>query len=237
VLGEVKMVEVSIVIPTYNEADNVEKLVSGIDGLGLDVEVIIVDDSSPDGTGRIAEKLKKRYSNLLVLHRKKRGLASAVVEGFGVSKGRIIGVMDADFSHPPDLIPLLIKPLQNGSAELAVASRYVKGGRILGWNLLRKVTSRGAVLLARPLTHIKDSVSGFFFMNRDVIKDVKLSPKGYKIGLEVIVKGRYKKVVEVPYIFINRSVGESKLSLGEYVNYLDHLSMLYKYRVREIIKD
>jgi dolichol-phosphate mannosyltransferase len=231
------MVDVSIVIPTYNEADNVEKLVSGIASLGLDVEVIIVDDSSPDGTGKIAEALKKSYSNLLVLHRKKRGLASAVVEGFDVSKGGIIGVMDADFSHPPVMIPRLIEPIKSGEAELVVASRYMGGGRILGWNLLRKFTSRGAVLLSRPLTPIKDSVSGFFFMKRDVIKGVKLSPKGYKIGLEVIVKGRFKRAVEVPYTFTNRKTGKSKLNLGEYANYLVHLSRLYKYRVREIIKD
>ncbi len=231
------MPEVSIVVPTYNEADNVERLVSEIVGLGLDLEIIIVDDSSPDGTGRIAEELKKSYLNLLVLHRKERGLASAVVEGFGVATGPIIGVMDADFSHPSDVIPILIKPLFDGGAELVVASRYVKGGRIEGWNFLRKITSRGAVLLARPLTPIKDSVSGFFFMKREVIKDVTLSPKGYKIGLEVIVKGRFEKAIEVPYTFTNRKTGKSKLSVREYVNYLAHLSRLYKYRVREIIKD
>jgi dolichol-phosphate mannosyltransferase len=230
------MPEVSVVIPTYNEADNIEKLVSEIAGRGLDAEIIIVDDRSPDGTGRIAEGLKESYSNLLVLHRKERGLASAVVEGFGVAKGKIIGVMDADFSHPPDIIPKLIKSINGGEAELAVGSRYVKGGRIVGWNLLRKMTSRGAVLLARPLTPVKDSMSGLFFMKQDVIKDVTLSPKGYKIGLEVIVKGRYKQAVEVPYTFINRKSGKSKLSLKEYMDYLVHLSMLYLHRVREIIK-
>ena len=231
------MSDVSIVIPTYNEAENIERLVEGISKLGLDAEIVIVDDSSPDGTGEIAEELKKRYKNLQVLHRKtEKGLASAVVKGFKAAHSSVIGVMDADFSHPPKVIPEFLEPLQSGKADLAIGSRYVTGGGIVGWNLLRKLTSRGAILLARPLTPIKDSVSGFFFLKREAIEGLNLNPKGYKIGLEVIVKGRYKKAVEIPYIFVNRKEGKSKLSLTEYMNYIVHLLKLYSYKLGEIIK-
>ncbi|MHA2344732.1 MAG: polyprenol monophosphomannose synthase [Candidatus Hodarchaeales archaeon] len=229
------MPEVSIVIPTYNEAENVERLVQAVSKLEVDAEIIIVDDNSPDGTGDIAEGLKKDYPYLEVIHRKERGLASAVVEGFKSSRGDIIGVMDSDLSHPPETIPLLIKPLKDGSAELVLGSRYVRGGEIVGWNLLRKITSRGAVLLARPLTNVKDCVTGFFFFKRSVIEGVDLNPRGYKIGLEVIVKGRYKKALEIPFTFTNRVVGKSKLNLKEYVNYLDHLSRLYIYKTRKAL--
>jgi dolichol-phosphate mannosyltransferase len=225
--------EISIVIPTYNERNNIEKLIKEISKLGLDAEIIIVDDDSPDGTGEVAEGLKKIYPGTRVLHRKERGLASAVVRGFEVANGRIIGVMDADLSHPPEVIPKLLKPLNDEAAELAVGSRYTKRGKIVGWNILRKVTSRWAILLARPLTSIKDSVSGFFFFKREVLQGVTFNPKGYKIGLEIIVKGMYDRAVEVPYVFTNRKVGKSKLSLREYVDYLVHLLMLYSYRLRE----
>jgi dolichol-phosphate mannosyltransferase len=226
------VVEVSIIIPTYNEAQNIEKLVKKIATLGLDSEIIIVDDNSPDKTGKIAESLKKDYKNLEVLHRTERGLASAVVEGFKKSKGAIIGVLDADFSHPLNVIPVMLEAINSGKADLVVGSRYIEGGRIIGWSLFRKITSKGAILLSRPLTGIKDSVSGFFFFKKKIIKDLEFNPKGYKIGLEVIVKGKYEKVVEIPYTFTNRKSGKSKLGVGEYANYLLHLLKLYRYKIK-----
>jgi dolichol-phosphate mannosyltransferase len=190
------LVKVSIIIPTYNEALNIEKLVKGIANLDLDSEIIVVDDNSPDKTGKIAESLKKDYKNLKVIHRTKKGLASAVVEGFRASNGEIIGVLDADFSHPLNAIPVMIEPIQTGEAELVIGSRYVKGGNIKGWNIIRKITSKGAILLSRPLTGVKDSVSGFFFFKKEVIKNLNFNPRGYKIGLEIIVKGKYERVIE-----------------------------------------
>ncbi len=228
----IKLPDISVVIPTYNEAENIEKIVNDILNLNLDLEIIIVDDDSSDGTGDLAENLRKEHDNLRVIHRTERGLASAVVEGFKAAKGNIIGVIDADFSHPVKGIPKLIGPIKNGSADICIGSRYTQGGGIIGWNFLRKITSRGAILLSRPLTDVKDSVSGFFFFKRQVIDGVDLSPRGYKIGLEVIVKGRYKNVAEVPYIFMNRKVGKSKLNLNEYLSYIFHLYRLYLYKMR-----
>ncbi|MFV2041072.1 MAG: polyprenol monophosphomannose synthase [Candidatus Hydrothermarchaeales archaeon] len=230
------MIKISIVVPTYNEADNVEALISGVFGLGLDLELIIVDDASPDGTGKIADRLCGKYPNLRVIHRSERGLASAVVEGFKAAEGRILGVMDADFSHPLDAVPRVIAPIAEGSADVAIGSRYIPGGEIQGWNLVRKITSRGAVLLARPLTPVKDPVSGFIFLNRAVLDGATLSPAGYKIGLEILVKGRYRRAVEIPYTFKNRDTGKSKLNIREYWNYIIHLTRLYRYRLTRLFR-
>ncbi len=225
---------VSIIIPTYNERGNIEKLIPQIfkscEALDASVEVVIVDDNSPDGTGAVAEELGRKY-NVRVLHRAgKLGLASAAIKGFSESKSNILGVMDADISHPPQTLPELIRPILKGEAELTVGSRYIKGGGVEVWPFHRKLISGGATLMARHLTRVKDPMSGIFFMKRSVIEGISLNAKGYKIGLEVIVKGKYSKVSEVPYIFRNRFVGKSKLTLMEYVHYLRNLIVLTAYK-------
>ncbi len=229
------MPEISIIIPTFNESLNLEALVKGISKIQPSLEIIIVDDSSTDGTGEIAEELKKEIKFLKVIHRKERGLASAVVEGFKSASEGIIGVMDADFSHPIDSIPALIQPILKNGADFVVGSRYVKEGGIVGWGPVRKLTSKGAIFLARPLTSVKDSVSGFFFLKKKVINGISLNPTGYKICLEILVKGRYDKVVEVPYVFVNRRTGKSKLGAGEYVDFMRHLLRLYIYKVKRVL--
>ena len=226
---------VSIVIPTYNEKENIGVLIPEIFGVfkksGIRGEVVVVDDNSPDGTGEIAEKMKAKY-RMKVIHRKtKLGLSSAVVEGFEKVQGDIIGVMDSDFSHPPELIPDIVKPIISNQADLTVGSRYVKGGGIKEWPFKRKIISRGARLLAKLLTTVKDPLSGFFFFKRDIIKNKVLKPHGYKIGLEIFVKGEYSKIREIPYTFVNRRAGKSKLGPKEDMNYLKHLVKLYWYKV------
>jgi len=226
---------ISIIIPTYNEKENLPELIDKIFSIlhenELDGEVVIVDDDSPDGTGRIAENLKKTYNLQVLIRKDKRGLASAVLDGLKIAKGDILGVMDADLSHPPELIPKMIEPIIGGDVDLVIGSRYIKGGGTRDWPLKRRIVSIGAILLSRPLTGVRDSVSGFFFLKRDVINDVYLDPRGYKIGLEIIVKGNYKKVKEIPFTFMDRQKGESKLSLRECYDYLVHLFSLYRYRI------
>jgi dolichol-phosphate mannosyltransferase len=229
------MTDASIIVPTYNERNNLpalaERIFSAASASGINVELIVVDDNSPDGTGEVAEGLRRKF-NVKVIHRSgKLGLASAVIEGFGLAGYDVIGVIDADLSHPPELIPKLIKPIADGSADLVFGSRYIKGGGEENWTFLRKITSKGAIMLARPLTPVKDCVSGLFFMKKSVIEGVKLNARGYKIGLEVLVKGKYKNVAEVPYTFVNRKIGKSKLNSGEFVNYLITLKNLYAYRL------
>ena len=221
-------------VPTFNEKDNLDDLVRRItdacSGAGIEPEIIIVDDNSPDGTGNHAEDLAKTH-NMKVIHREgKMGLSSAVIEGFSASSGSILVVMDADLSHPPESIPDMVQKIQSGEAEVVVGSRYVKGGSVENWPFHRKVMSRGATLIARGLTKVKDPMSGFFALKKEVLDGAELNPVGYKIGLEILVKGRYSKVLEMPIHFANRKAGSSKLGGSEMLRYVDHVSMLYEHR-------
>lgn len=233
-----KKTMVSIVIPTYNERGNIEKLTpeifSSCKSLNADVEVVIVDDNSPDGTGKVAEELGKKY-NVRVIHRPgKLGLASAVIKGFSESRSEILGVMDADMSHPPQILPRLIEPILKNETDVVLGSRYVKGGGVEVWPWHRRLMSKAATLMARPLTKVKDPMSGLFFLKRSVIEGVKLRAKGYKIGLEILVKGSYSGILEVPYVFRNRFVGKSKIGASEYYYYLGSLARLYTYKLYKL---
>ena len=231
---------ISIIIPTYNEIENIEPLIRRIDqGLKeISYEAIIVDDNSPDGTGEKAEELGKNFP-VHVIHREgKLGLASAVLKGFELARGDILGFMDADLSHPPEVIPKLITPILEEGVDIVVASRLAEGGGVVGdWPQTRHINSYVATLLAKPLTSIKDSMSGFFFLKRLVIEDVKLIPRGYKIGLEILVKGRYTEAREIPFIFDNREGGKSKLNLKIMLEYLLQVGNLYFYRMKHKLKD
>lgn len=226
---------VSIIIPTYNEIEGITPLVEAIFQIlsvaRMEGEVVIVDDNSPDGTGAMAEELGKRF-RMKVVHRSgKLGLSSAVVEGFNAAEGEILGVMDADFSHDPEAIPALVRAITDEGVDLAIGSRYVPGGGIRNWSISRRIISRVAVLLGRPLTKIRDITSGYFFLRREVVEGVKLNPIGFKIGLEVFVKGKHKKWKEVPYTFVDRRSGKSKMDQREVLNYLRQLVDLARYRM------
>ena len=193
-------------------------------------ELVIVDDNSPDGTAELALELSRHYPIRVIKRPGKLGLATAVVEGFKHARGEVLVVMDADLQHPPELVPELVRKVLYEGYDIAIASRYVKGGRIEGWSFTRRIVSKGAILLAHllvPRTRgIKDPVSGFFAIKRSVIEGVELNPIGYKILLEILAKGRWTRVVEVPYTFKPRTRGKSKLSAKEIVNYLRHLLRL-----------
>ena len=221
---------VSLIIPTYNEANNIKIVLSEIEKhlRSISHEVIVVDDNSPDGTWKIAQTFK----NVRVIRRiGERGLATAVIRGFHEAKADIIGVMDADQSHPPAKLPELLKPLLQKKNDLIIGSRLIPGGAVENWPLIRKITAWGARLLARPLTPVKDVMSGYFFFRRNVIQGVELKPVGYKILLEILVKGHYTNALEVAYVFRNREVGQSKLDTREYLNYIKHLGRLYKWKL------
>lgn len=201
-------------------------------------EIVIVDDNSPDGTGRTADDLSKKYNNRInVIHRKgKEGLGSAVAEGLKHARGEIIGVMDADLSHPPEMIPKIVQPILDSESEFAIASRYLEKEKIEKWPLNRKMISWAATILARPLTNVSDPMSGFFFFKKNIIDGIELSPIGYKIMLEIIVKGKYNTIREVPFTFRDRYKGESKLDWNEHFNYVRHLLKLYLYRIKILWK-
>jgi dolichol-phosphate mannosyltransferase len=228
--------DITLVIPTYNESQNLpillDRVFSAFGSAKLDGKVIVVDDNSPDGTWKTAEELKEKYPGLEVLRRLgKRGLSSAVLDGFGMSKSAILGVMDADLSHPPEKIPELLEPILRGEADMVVGSRYVERGGTEDWTFRRKASSKVATLAVLGLTDVKDPMSGFFFLKREVIDDVELSPKGFKIALEILVRGNYDRVAEVPIIFRDRIYGETKLSGGVILDYLYHVAKLYAYKI------
>jgi dolichol-phosphate mannosyltransferase len=187
---------VSIVLPTYNEAENIKRVVSNLDALlknsAYSYELILVDDDSPDGTWKIAQKLASEdFPNLRVIRRvKERGLATAVLHGWSVAKGDFLAVIDADGQHPPQTLLELIECLDQG-ADIAVASRHAEGGGVSDWSVLRRFLSRGAQIIALVLVpsvarQVSDPMSGFFALRRAVIQGRELDPIGYKILLEVL---------------------------------------------------
>ena len=219
---------ISLVIPTYNEAENIKKLIPQVSRiLKKDYEIVIVDDDSPDKTWKIAQGMK-RYNVRVIRRVKERGLATAVIRGFKEARGDIITVMDADMSHPPKVLAKMASAIKNN--DIVIASRYVKGGG-LDMSRRRKNFSKIATLLARPLTSVKDPMTGFFCFRKEVIKDAGLKPIGFKILLDVLVKGRYKKVKEVPFYFTKRFSGESKLGSRVIFDYIRHLTKLYAYKL------
>jgi len=224
--------KVSVIVPTYQERDNIEPLVRRIATAlgGWDYEVIVVDDNSPDGTAEVAAGLAEKYPVRLIRREGVRGLGSAILEGFKNAEGNTLGVIDADLQHPPEIIPELLTAIQHGS-DIAIASRYVRGGGIEGWSTVRRLISKVAVLVARPLTSVKDPMSGCFLLSRRVIDGISLTSKGYKILLEILVKGQYHHVAEVPYIFTERRSGRSKLGLRECLNYMTLLANLCLHRI------
>jgi dolichol-phosphate mannosyltransferase len=256
----------SIIIPTYNESQNILNLLNKIrDNLkpGTKVEVVVVDDNSPDETGRLVEEYARgtgtltgmtatigsnatNYENhsrdednndkdylIKVIHRNsKYGLMSAIWQGIHASSADYVLVMDADFSHPPELIPIMIDEIQkSGHYDVIIGSRYTRGGSIIGWPFRRRMISRGATKIAQYglKIRIKDPMSGFFLCRRDVLKDIEINTAGYKILLEILVKKKGVKIKEIPYTFVNRRLGESKMNLSVISDYLKAVWILYKY--------
>jgi dolichol-phosphate mannosyltransferase len=217
----------SIIVPTYNERDRLGDLVGAVFAAyasrGVDGELVIVDDNSPDGTGALADDLATRH-RIRVIHRSgKLGLGTAVVEGFEAAGAPIVGVIDADLSHPPDLLPLMLAVMQQTSADLVIGSRYIPGGGTKNWPIGRLVLSRLACLLAHVLTPVSDATSGFFLIRRDLARGVRISAGGFKICLELLVRARPARVVEVPYVFVGRTAGESKMNVKEATGFLVQL--------------
>jgi dolichol-phosphate mannosyltransferase len=227
----------SVIVPTYNERDRLPELVGHVfrayAAAGLDAEMIIVDDNSPDGTGRLADELATLH-RIRVLHRAgKLGLGTAVIEGFNTSQAPIVGVMDADLSHPPTVLPRMLAIMQQHSADAVVASRYIEGGGTRGWPLARLLMSRVACVMAAGLTPVRDATSGFFLIRRDLANGVTISARGFKICLELLVRGRPTSIIEVPYVFEGRTAGESKMNWKEAIGYVVQLRDLHQFKRRQ----
>lgn len=227
--------EVSIVIPTFNEKDNIKVLVNNISNIlkkeEIAYEIVIVDDNSPDGTTQAAKELSNEYPIKLITRVNIKGLGSAIIDGINVSSGQIICVMDADLSHPASALPNMYKIIKEKRAQLVIGSRLVESGGTSKWIWYRKFAHFVARQIGSFLTPIKDVTSGFFMFNKDIIKNVKLEPSSWKIGLEIIVKGKYEKAIEYPIVFIERESGKSKMSSKEAIAYIFHVLKLAIYKL------
>lgn len=260
----------TVVVPTYNERENVEELARRVframAGEKGGVELLVVDDDSPDGTaeevrrlgeamlragveaevrseggagevrsggGKLAEDAgggEGRNEVRCIVRKGERGLATAVIEGMRQAQGEVMVVMDADLSHPPEMIPRLLEALERPGVKMAIGSRFVEGGRVdLHWPLHRRLNSLMGRMLARPLTGVKDMMAGFFAVRKSELRLEGLRPIGYKIALELIVRHGWREVEEVPISFSDRAAGRTKLNMAEQMRYLRHLWRLYVY--------
>lgn len=227
--------QVSVILPTYNESENmpvlIPKICSVLEEAGIRGEVIVVDDASPDGTAAAAQRFAETLPVRVVVRTGERGLATAVMAGFGLSEAQVCVVMDADGSHPAEKLPEMIRPILEGRADLAVGSRHVPEGAIGQWPLHRRLISRAAAVMTLGLTQMSDPTSGFMAVRRTQLEGLDLNPVGWKIVLEVVVKARKGRLIEVPITFSDRQLGESKMSLREQWNYIRHLCRLYRHRM------
>ena len=223
---------ISVIVPTYNEADSLPPLIErmGKAMAGHTWEMVVVDDGSPDGTAEVANRLSAQHPVWVVRRPGKAGLASAVIAGFKEARGDILVVIDADLSHPPEVVPALVKAIDDG-ADLAVGSRYIAGGAVMDWPLRRRLVSRIACLMGNALVPVRDATSGFFAVRRSAIDGVHLNAIGFKIGFEVIARAKTKKVVEVPYTFRDRELGASKFGRREVVQYLEQLGIVARDKI------
>jgi dolichol-phosphate mannosyltransferase len=226
----------SLVVPTFNEGQNIQELIRILCELldriiPEDYELIIVDDDSPDSTWILACKLIPDYPQLRVMRREtERGLSTAVIRGWQAARGDILGVIDGDLQHPPEILLQLWGEIEKG-AQLAVASRNVEGGGVSEWSVIRRFLSRGAqvlglIILPEVIGRLSDPMSGFFMVRRSAIVDKPLSPVGYKILIEVAARGKIKWIAESGYVFRERIAGASKVTWKQYVEYLQHLVRL-----------
>jgi dolichol-phosphate mannosyltransferase len=226
-------VDLTVILPTYNERECLAALHERFEAAvrPYSAEILVVDDSSPDGTGVFVRWLSGNGGPWKLLSRDgERGLATAVVDGFRQARGEVLAVMDADGSHPPETLPKLIAPIAEERAEFVLASRFVPGGSDEGLTPARRVVSWAAAFGARGLTAVHDPMSGFFALRRSVLERSSLAPVGYKIGLEVLVKCHPSPVLEVPFTFRRRVAGISKLGSRQIVGYAHHLERLYRWR-------
>jgi dolichol-phosphate mannosyltransferase len=226
---------ISVVIPTYNEAAAIEETLrraaAALRRASEDFELLVVDDASADGTAERADSLAGEIPVCVLRRPGRLGLATAVLDGWAIARGEVLGVIDADLQHPPEVLTGLVQAIRKDGADLAIGSRYVPGGGTSDWTWKRRMISRTATHMAATVLPLKlaavgDPMSGVFLVRASALSGAHLNPLGYKILLEVLAKAHYRKLVEVPYIFQERERGSSKLGPRQYLEYLLHLARL-----------
>ncbi|KAK9768299.1 hypothetical protein K7432_001138 [Basidiobolus ranarum] len=235
-------IEASIVVPTFREVGNIEQLTKRVYAalqehqMENSTEIIIVDDNSRDGTEELVNKLASEgYPVRVIVRTTERGLSSAVLRGFNEAQGELLLCMDADLQHPPEKVPEMLQAIDTAKtgAEFAIGTRYASDEFVVdeNWPVYRQVISKGARLMARPLTPLSDPMTGFFSIRREAyLRARDVNSVGFKICLELYVKSDIRKHAEVPIMFGVRTVGESKLTGKVIINYLNQLQELYRYK-------
>jgi dolichol-phosphate mannosyltransferase len=237
--------KLALIIPTLYEAGNIAALLGSVqlvlDSICVDYEILIVDDDSRDGTAEIVRAIAAHDPRIRLLVRKgPRGLSGAILHGWEHTDAPIVGVMDADFQHPPELLPKLVAAVFSG-CDLAVGSRYIADGRLGQWNPLRKLASAVAVLITGPIQRLglraSDPMSGFFLVRRDCLRGIPFQQSGFKLLLDILARARISSVREIPFTFGQRRRGRSKANLRVALEYCRLLARLYwdKFRLRRVI--
>jgi dolichol-phosphate mannosyltransferase len=223
------MYDLTVIIPTFREEANIRNIVTEVNTVfrqrGLNGEILVVDDNSPDATIAIVNEMKVMMPNVnLLVRTTDHGLSQSVADGFAHASSDVFVVIDADFSHPPALIPRMYDEIRAGN-DVVIGSRYMKGGGIRKWPLKRRVISLGATFLGRLLfPDITDPVSGFFAIRKSVVSGAELKPRGYKILLEVLGKGSWENDREIPFEFSDREIGDSKLKIKTIIEYAQQVA-------------
>jgi dolichol-phosphate mannosyltransferase len=231
--------KLGLVIPTLNEAGNMQTLLSrlqvALQTVDVDYELIVVDDDSTDGTADIVQSYSEQDPRIrLFVRRGQRGLAGAVIHGWAHTDATLLGVIDADLQHPPEVLPKLLAAVLEGK-DIAIASRYATSSResVSEWSKARLFISRLSTWATTPLQRkdlrIKDPMSGFFVVRRECVEGIDLHPQGFKILLEILVKGHIKSALEVPFLFATRHSGKSKADVKVALHYFSLLGKLSRY--------
>lgn len=233
--------KLGMVIPTLNEAGNISSVITrlrnALQPVGIEYELVVVDDDSTDGTAEVVRELAAADTRVRILVRKaQRGLAGAVIYAWKHTDATLLGVIDADLQHPPEILPQLLHAIEQGH-DVAIASRYASRNHdsVADWSRIRHFISRFTTALTAPLQRkglrVKDPMSGYFVVRRECIQGLDFQPQGFKILLEILVKGRMRSVAEIPYRFGLRYAGSSKADLKVAVDYLALLGKLTRYAV------
>jgi dolichol-phosphate mannosyltransferase len=231
--------KLALVIPTLREAENIGGLLDRVravlNSLGICYEILIVDDDSCDGTEEIVSALTREDPRVrLLVRRGERGVAGATLHGWRHADATILGVMDADLQHPPEILPELASAILAGN-DVAIGSRYAAGGSLGEWNPVRKLLSAVALGVALPVQRkpirAKDPTSGFFLLRRECLEHVRFRTYGFKLLLEILVRGRIRSIREIPLTFAPRSRGASKATVKVAVDYGRLLARLYAIRL------
>jgi len=230
--------KLALVVPTLREAENIravlDRIRQSLDPLGFAYEILVVDDDSHDGIDSIVQEISATDPRVRLLVRTgERGLGGAVLYGWRHTDAEVLGVIDADLQHPPELLPELWKATEAGT-DVVLASRYAPQGGLDNWHPARHLLSRMAIWLTYPLQkssiYVQDPMAGFFMVRRSCLKGIQLHNRGFKILLEILVRGNVRSVRELPFTFGPRRAGVSKANLRIGLEYFALLFRLWRER-------